>query len=133
MAKAAVKIPTHKNYIGGQWVKSASGHLMDNVNPADTREVVARFPASTAEDVEAAVNAAQEALPRWKATPAPKRAEILYRTGEILIRRKEEFAQAMTREMGKVLKEARGDVQEAIDMTFYTAGEGRRLHGYTTP
>ncbi|MFN7927883.1 MAG: aldehyde dehydrogenase family protein [Blastocatellia bacterium] len=133
MAKAAVKVQTYKNFIGGEWVKSASGQLMDNLNPADTRQIVGRFPASTVADVEAAVNAAQEAMPRWRAVPAPKRAEILYRAGEILMQRKEKFAQEMTREMGKVLKESRGDVQEAIDMTFYTAGEGRRLHGYTTP
>ena len=133
MAKAVVKTQTYKNYIGGRWVKPANGQWMNNLNPADTREIVGRFPASTNEDVEAAVNAAQEALPRWKAVPAPKRAEILYRAGEILMQRKEKFAQDMTREMGKVLKEARGDVQEAIDMIFYTAGEGRRLHGYTTP
>jgi aldehyde dehydrogenase (NAD+) len=133
MAKAAIKIQTYKNYIGGQWVKPASGQMMDNLNPADTRQIVGRFPASTNEDVEAAIHAAQDALPRWKAVPAPKRAEILYRAGELLMQRKEKFAQDMTREMGKVLKEARGDVQEAIDMTFYTAGEGRRLHGYTTP
>jgi alpha-ketoglutaric semialdehyde dehydrogenase len=133
MAKAAVKSQTYKNFIGGQWVKPATRQYLDNLNPANTREVVGRFPASSAEDVDAAINAAQEAFPRWKAVPAPKRAEILYRAGEILMQRKERFAQDMTREMGKVLKEARGDVQEAIDMTFYTAGEGRRLHGYTTP
>lgn len=132
MAKA-VKIQTYKNYIDGQWVKPAKGQMMDNLNPADTRQIIGHFPASTTEDVAAAINAAQEALPRWKSVPAPKRAEILYRAGEILMQRKEKFAQDMTREMGKVLKEARGDVQEAIDMTFYTAGEGRRLHGYTTP
>ena len=129
----AVKTQTYKNYIGGQWVKPANGQLTDNLNPADTREIVGRFPASTLEDVNAAVDAASAAYPRWKVTPAPRRAEILYRAGEILLQRKEQFAQAMTREMGKVLKEARGDVQEAIDMIFYTAGEGRRLHGYTTP
>ena len=129
----AVKTQTYKNYIGGQWVKPANGQLTDNLNPADTREIVGRFPASTLEDVNAAVDAASAAYPRWNATPAPRRAEILYRAGEILLQRKEQFAQAMTREMGKVLKEARGDVQEAIDMIFYTAGEGRRLHGYTTP
>ena len=129
----AVKTQTYKNYIGGQWVKPANGQLTDNLNPADTRAVVGRFPASTIEDVNAAVDAASAAYPRWKATPAPRRAEILYRAGEILLQRKEQFAQEMTREMGKVLKEARGDVQEAIDMIFYTAGEGRRLHGYTTP
>ena len=129
----AVKTQTYKNYIGGQWVKPANGQLTDNLNPADTRAVVGRFPASTIEDVNAAVDAASAAYPRWKATPAPRRAEILYRAGEILLQRKEQFAQEMTCEMGKVLKEARGDVQEAIDMIFYTAGEGRRLHGYTTP
>ncbi len=129
----AVKTQTYKNYIGGQWVKPANGQLTDNLNPADTRTNVGRFPASTLADVNAAVDAASAAYPRWKATPAPRRAEILYRAGEILLQRKEQFAQEMTREMGKVLKEARGDVQEAIDMIFYTAGEGRRLHGYTTP
>lgn len=137
MAQAKLKTDTkpdsYKNYIGGRWVKPASGAMMENLNPADTRDVVGLFPASTAEDVDAAVNAAVEAFPKWKATPAPKRAEILYKLGQILIERKERFAQDMTREMGKVLKETRGDVQEAIDMTFYTAGEGRRLHGYTTP
>jgi aldehyde dehydrogenase (NAD+) len=131
--KRETKPETYKNYIGGRWVKSASGATMENRNPADAREIVGLFPASTAEDVEAAVGAAVEAFPRWKATPAPKRAEMLYRLGQILIERKEQYAQDMTREMGKVLKESRGDVQEAIDMTFYAAGEGRRLHGYTTP
>lgn len=132
-AKIQVKPEVHRNLIGGTWVKSAQGELMDNVNPADTREIIGRFPASSAEDVAAAVNAASEALPKWKATPAPRRAEILYRAGQLLMARKEQFAADMTREMGKVLKEAGGDVQEAIDMTFYTAGEGRRLQGYTTP
>jgi aldehyde dehydrogenase (NAD+) len=132
-ARINTKPETYKNFIGGRWVKPASNEWMENLNPADTRDVVGRFPASSAEDVEAAVNAAREAFPRWKATPAPRRAEILYRLGQILIERKELFAVDMTREMGKVLKEARGDVQEAIDMTFYTAGEGRRLQGYTTP
>ncbi|MBK9312925.1 MAG: aldehyde dehydrogenase family protein [Acidobacteria bacterium] len=137
MAKAskqqATKAETYKNYIGGKWVKPQSGEWMENRNPADTRELIGLFPASDAEDVEQAVKAAGEAWPKWKATPAPKRAEILYRLGQILMDRKEEFSTDMTREMGKVLKETRGDVQEAIDMTFYTAGEGRRLQGYTTP
>jgi acyl-CoA reductase-like NAD-dependent aldehyde dehydrogenase len=132
-ATATSKPEVYKNYIGGRWVKPVGGAMMENRNPADTRDIVGLFPASTAADVEAAVAAAREAYPRWKATPAPRRAELLYRLGQILVERKEEFATEMTREMGKVLKEARGDVQEAIDMTFYTAGEGRRLHGYTTP
>jgi aldehyde dehydrogenase (NAD+) len=133
ISKSSARPETYKNYIGGRWVKPAGGEMMENRNPADTRDIIGLFPASTTEDVDAAVNAAAEAFPRWRATPAPKRAEILYRLGQILIERKEQYARDMTREMGKVLKEARGDVQEAIDMTFYTAGEGRRLHGYTTP
>ncbi len=126
-------VQTYHNFIGGKWVPSESGEVFENINPADTRDVIGRFPLSTSEDVNAAVNAAQTAFDRWRRTPAPRRAEILFRLGEILIRDKERFTADMTREMGKVLKEAGGDVQEAIDCTYYTAGEGRRLHGFTTP
>ena len=119
------KTQTYKNYIGGEWVKSSSGEYFDNVNPADTNDVVGRFPKSTAEDVDKAVEAAKNAATKWRRTPAPKRAEILFRLGEILRDNKEQFTREMTREMGKVLKEAGGDVQEAIDCTYYTAGEGR--------
>ncbi|HEY9284107.1 MAG TPA: aldehyde dehydrogenase family protein [Pyrinomonadaceae bacterium] len=124
---------TYANYIGGEWVAAQSGEYFENVNPADTRDVVGRFPASSSEDVARAVEAARGAARLWAHTPAPRRAEILFRLGQILIERKEAYARDMTREMGKVLKETGGDVQEAIDCTFYTAGEGRRLHGYTTP
>jgi aldehyde dehydrogenase (NAD+) len=124
---------TYYNYIGGRWTPSLSGETFENVNPADTRDVVGRFPLSGREDVEAAVDAARNAFDRWRHTPAPRRAEILFRLGEILIRNKERYSHDMTREMGKVLKETGGDVQEAIDCTYYTAGEGRRLHGFTTP
>src|SRR6185295_10475997 len=92
-----------------------------------------RFADSGPEDLERAVAAAREAFPRWRDLPAPKRGEILFRAAEILVRRKEEFARDMTREMGKVMAETRGDVQEAIDMTYYMAGEGRRQFGQTTP
>src|SRR5687767_2719852 len=126
-------VKTYNNYIGGKWIPSESGEVFENVNPADTRDTIGRFPLSTSADVNAAVNAAQEAFDRWRHTPAPRRAEVLFRLGEILIRNKETFTADMTREMGKVLKEAGGDVQEAIDCTYYTAGEGRRLHGFTTP
>ncbi|MBI3424665.1 MAG: aldehyde dehydrogenase family protein [Acidobacteria bacterium] len=132
-AKRSNAPTTYGNYIAGRFVKPKSGAYHENRNPADTREVVGVFPASNAEDVDTAVQAASAAYPKWKATPAPKRAEILYKLGQILLDYKESFANDMTREMGKVLKETCGDVQEAIDMTFYTAGEGRRLHGYTTP
>ncbi|MGI8884606.1 MAG: aldehyde dehydrogenase family protein [Pyrinomonadaceae bacterium] len=127
------KTEKYYNYIGGEWVKSASGEYFENLNPADTSDVVGRFPKSTAEDVDRAVEAAKNAATKWRRTPAPKRAEILFRLGEILRDNKDEFTSQMTREMGKVLKEAGGDVQEAIDCTYYTAGEGRRLHGFTTP
>ncbi|HEX8503438.1 MAG TPA: aldehyde dehydrogenase family protein, partial [Pyrinomonadaceae bacterium] len=130
-ARAAAK--KYPNYIGGEWVASRTGEWFENTNPADTREPIGRFPASGAEDVEAAVAAARGAADRWRRLPAPRRAEILFRLGEILIRNKDRFTREMTREMGKVLKEAGGDVQEAIDCTYYTAGEGRRLHGFTTP
>jgi alpha-ketoglutaric semialdehyde dehydrogenase len=130
-SRTAVK--TYQNYIDGEWVGSQSGEMFENLNPADTRDIVGRFPLSTSDDVNDAVNAAQGAFDRWRNTPAPRRAEILFRLGEILIRDKEQFTADMTREMGKVLKEAGGDVQEAIDCTYYTAGEGRRLHGFTTP
>jgi acyl-CoA reductase-like NAD-dependent aldehyde dehydrogenase len=129
--RSAVK--TYQNYIGGKWVSSQSGEMFEDLNPADNRDIIGRFPLSTSDDVNAAVNAAQEAFDRWRRTPAPRRAELLFRLGEILIANKDRFADDMTREMGKVLKEAGGDVQEAIDCTYYTAGEGRRLHGFTTP
>jgi aldehyde dehydrogenase (NAD+) len=130
-ARASVK--TYYNYIGGEWAPSTSGEKFENRNPANTQEIVGRFALSTKEDVDRAVDAAMNAFDRWRKTPAPRRAELLFRLGEILKKNKDRYAQEMTREMGKVLKETGGDVQEAIDCTYYTAGEGRRLHGFTTP
>src|SRR5271154_2407252 len=124
---------TYKNLIGGQWVASHSGKTFQNVNPANHGDIVGEFQSSSAADINDAVTAAAEAWKTWRLTPAPKRAEILYRTGEILLQRKEKYANDMTREMGKVLAEPRGDVQEAVDTAFYMAGEGRRLFGQTTP
>jgi aldehyde dehydrogenase (NAD+) len=129
----AVRPTVLKNFINGEWVDSSSGLSFEDRNPANTRELIGLFPRSTAEDVDAAVRAAAEAFEPWRLTPAPKRAEILYRAAETLINRKDDLARDMTREMGKVLAESRGDVQEAIDMTYYMAGEGRRLFGQTTP
>jgi acyl-CoA reductase-like NAD-dependent aldehyde dehydrogenase len=131
MATASPKV--FQNFINGEWVAPKSGKTIENRNPANTGEIVGIFPASTAEDVNAAVAAAQNAYKTWRLVPAPKRAEILFRAAELLLKRKEEFSRDMTREMGKVLAETRGDVQEAIDMTYYMAGEGRRLFGQTTP
>lgn len=132
-SKSNSSVTSYQNYIDGKWVKSSSGETFDNVNPADTSDIIGRFPVSNADDVNAAVEAAKNAATKWRRTPAPKRAEILFTLGEILRANKDRYTQEMTREMGKVLKEAGGDVQEAIDCTYYTAGEGRRLHGFTTP
>jgi alpha-ketoglutaric semialdehyde dehydrogenase len=124
---------TFGNYIGGEWTPAASKRTFENRNPADTTDVVGVFAESGPEDVERAVVAAREAYPRWRALPAPRRGEILFRAAEKLLAAKEEISRDMTREMGKILDETRGDTQEAIDMTYYMAGEGRRQFGHTTP
>ena len=124
---------TYKNYIAGEWREPANGQWLENLNPADTREVLGLFPNSGAGDVQQAVEAAAEAYPGWRRTPAPHRADLLYRVARRLQEAKEALAVDMTREMGKVLSETRGDVQEAIDMAFFMAGEGRRMHGQTAP
>ncbi len=123
----------HKNFIDGQWVASASGKTFENRNPANTDDLIGVFQQSTTADVTAAIDAAARAYEQWRLVPAPLRAEILFRAAQILVERKEAFARDMTREMGKVLNETRGDVQEAIDMTYYIAGEGRRMFGQTVP
>ncbi len=125
--------PTFRLFIAGEWVPGTSGRTFESRNPADDREVIGRFQAGDAADVARAVRAAETAFPAWRATPAPKRGEILYRFGQLLAEHKERLARAMTREMGKVLAEARGDVQEGIDIAFLMAGEGRRLFGDTVP
>src|SRR6266403_1543276 len=124
---------TYNNLIDGEWVPSRSGQTFENLNPADTRDVVGIFQRSNKEDVDAAVSAAKRAWETWRLVPAPRRAEIIFRAGEILLERKEQYANDMTREMGKVLSETRGDVQEAVDTAYYMAGEGRRLFGQTVP
>lgn len=123
----------YRNYINGKWVESSSGETFENRNPADWDEVVGVFQKSTREDVDRAVEAAKEAYKHWKKVPAPKRGEIIRKATEILLERKEELAHLMTREMGKILPETRGDIQEAIDTGFYAFGEGRRLFSMNTP
>lgn len=122
-----------KNFINGEWVASKSGETFENRNPANTDEVVGLFQKSTADDVNDAISAAAEAYKKWRLVPAPKRGEILYKVAQRLLADKESLSKDMTREMGKIIAETRGDTQEAIDMTFYMAGEGRRLFGFTTP
>ena len=126
-------VESYKNYIGGNWLEADSGQTFENINPANRYEVLGLFPRSSAPDVDRAVAAAKSAFPKWSKLPAPRRAEIIFRAGELMLERKEELARLMTQEMGKVLKESRGDVQEGIDMTYFIAGEGRRLLGITTP
>lgn len=122
-----------RNYINGRWVTAKSGKTFENRSPADVTDLIGLFPASDVSDVNAAVEAAKQAFDSWRRTPAPKRGELLFKVGDILTRRKEEIAHAMTREMGKVLKETRGDVQEAIDTAYLHGGEGRRMFGYSAP
>jgi alpha-ketoglutaric semialdehyde dehydrogenase len=121
------------NFIGGEWCPAEDGATFESRNPADRREVLGVFAASGPADVAAAVRAAENAYSAWRRTPAPKRGEVLYRFGALLAQHKERLAREMTREMGKVLTEARGDVQEGIDIAFLMAGEGRRLFGDTVP
>ena len=122
-----------QNYINGRWTDSSAGKTFDNVNPADSRDVIGAFPLSDASDINDAVTAASNAYNAWRLLPAPKRGDILRIAGDIFTRRKDELARIMTREMGKTLTETRGDIQEAIDTAYYAATETRRLFGYTAP
>jgi acyl-CoA reductase-like NAD-dependent aldehyde dehydrogenase len=133
MLGTAAKTPVFKNYIDGEWVEASTGESFENRNPADTREVVGIFQKSAKQDVDDAVEAAKRAFAKWRLVPAPRRAEIVFAAAQILLERKEDYSRDMTREMGKVIKETRGDVQEAIDTAYYMAGEGRRMFGPTTP
>jgi alpha-ketoglutaric semialdehyde dehydrogenase len=123
----------HLNFIGGEWVEPRSGAWFENRNPARRSEVIGLFPRSGEDDVEAAVEAARRGFEEWRRVPAPERGALLKRVGDILTEQKEEIARAATREMGKVLAETRGDVQEGIDTAYYAATEGRRLFGHTVP
>lgn len=125
--------PLFRNFIAGQWVESSTGESFENINPADSSDVIGRFPLSTREDVDRAVTSARRGFERWRRTPAPLRGDVLRRVGDLMAARKEEIANLMTREMGKPLAETRGDVQEGIDTAWYAASEGRRLFGRTVP
>jgi alpha-ketoglutaric semialdehyde dehydrogenase len=124
---------TFRNYIAGEWVEPSTGKYHENRNPARWSEVLGQFPSSGAEDVERAVESAKRGFQAWRKVPAPARGDALRRVGDLMTARKEEIARAMTREMGKVLAETRGDVQEGIDTAYYAASEGRRLFGHTVP
>jgi aldehyde dehydrogenase (NAD+) len=126
-------VQTYNNFIDGAWIPSKTGQRFENRNPANQDDLIGLFQESSVEDAEAALAAAARAYEHWRLVPAPKRAEILFRAAQLIVERKEQFARDMTREMGKVLEETRGDVQEAIDMTYFIAGEGRRQYGQTVP
>ncbi|MBI5213575.1 MAG: aldehyde dehydrogenase family protein, partial [Nitrospirae bacterium] len=122
-----------KNLINGKWQESSAKETFESINPADTSDIVGIAAKSSSEDVDKAVAAAREAFKTWRLVPAPKRGEILFKAAEILAERKQELGELVTREMGKILPEGLGDVQEAIDIAYYMAGEGRRLSGETIP
>jgi len=124
---------TFKNFIDGAWTEPSTGAYFENSNPADTSDIIGKFPLSNAADVDRAVASAKRAFETWRRTPAPARGDILRKVGDIMTARKEEIADAMTREMGKPLTETRGDVQEGIDTAYYAATEGRQLFGRTVP
>ena len=121
------------NRVGGEWVAPASGEYIENRNPARQTDLIGMWPESGREDVARAVESAQRGFDKWRATPAPQRGMVLKDAADLMTERKEDLARAMTREMGKVLEETRGDVQEAIDTGYYAATEGRRLFGHTVP
>jgi len=122
-----------KNYINGEWVAPKTGKYFQNINPANTEDIIGKFPESGREDVNDAVAAAKEAYKMWKRMPAPKRGDIIRIAGDLFAAKKEEIARIMTREMGKPVFETKGDIQEAIDTAYYSATETRRLFGHTAP
>ena len=122
-----------RNFIAGEWTAPATGEYFENRNPADTSDIIGKFPLSSSADVALAVTSARRGFDRWRRTPAPARGDVLRHVGDILARRKDEIADAMTREMGKPLTETRGDVQEGIDTAYYAATQGRQLFGHTVP
>jgi acyl-CoA reductase-like NAD-dependent aldehyde dehydrogenase len=125
--------PEFKNFIAGDWVSPSTGEYFENRNPADWNDVIGQFPRSGSDDLKRAIASAKRGFAQWSKTPAPIRGQVLQRVGQLLVERKDDIARAMTREMGKVVAETGGDVQEGIDTAFYAATEGRRLFGRVVP
>ncbi len=126
-------IPTVKNYINGKWVESASGKTIANTNPANTDEILCYAPLSTRDEVKAAIAAAKEAFPKWKNTPAPVRGKLMFKAMTLVQEHIDELAVILTKEEGKILREAKGEIMRAINIMEFTAGEGRRMRGSTIP
>src|SRR5438132_1716707 len=124
---------SYRNFIGGEWVEGRSARTAKNVNPADTSDVLGEARLASREDAQQAIEAARRALPRWRATPGPERGRVIARAREMLEARKEEVARTLTREEGKILREARGEVQKTLNVLEFFAGEGLRLAGETLP
>ena len=133
MAEKGTALQTYKNFVDGEWVQSKGARTTKNVNPADTSDVIGLITLSTRDETKAAIEAAKRAFPKWKATPAPERGRIILRVKQVLERRKEEISRILTREEGKILREARGEVQKTINMLEFMAGEGFRMGGETSP
>lgn len=123
----------YRNLINGEWINPSTGKFIENRNPADKNDVIGIYPSSDANDVNKAVAAAKAAFEKWRLVPAPKRGDVLKVVGDMMLARKDAIASEMTREMGKVLAETKGDVQEGIDTAYYAASEGRRLFGQNAP
>jgi methylmalonic acid semialdehyde dehydrogenase len=122
---------TYRNFIGGKWIESSSSRTVDNVNPADTDDVIGKLRQATREEARAAVDAASEAFPGWRATPAPARGKIVARAARLMEEAKEQLATILTREEGKTISESRGELQRSINVAEFCAGESRRMNGET--
>ena len=133
MSISETAVLTYRNFIGGEWVPATSGETFENRSPANQDDLIGLVPKSRFRGRGSCGEGPRAAYASWRLVPAPKRAELLYRAAQILTERKEAYARDMTREMGKILDETRGDVQEAIDMSYLMAGEGRRMYGQTAP
>ncbi len=118
-----------RNLIDGEWKQASTGETFEDINPANTKEVIGNFPRSSREDARAAIDAADKSIEKWSRTPPPQRGKILFKTAEILEQQKEELAKILTREEGKPLAESRGEVNRAVDIFRFFAGEGSRLNG----
>jgi methylmalonic acid semialdehyde dehydrogenase len=122
---------TYRNYIGGKWIESSSSKTVDNINPANTDDIIGTVHQATREEARAAVAAAAEAFRAWRATPAPARGKIVARAARLMEEHKEELARILTHEEGKTIAESRGEVQRSINVAEFCAGESRRLNGET--
>jgi len=132
-AKPATGGQRYRNYINGQWVDTASGKHVPNINPTNTDDIIGHAPQSTREEAQAAIAAAEAAFPAWRNTPAPSRGRIIAKTVELCYKHKEEIGRAMTREEGKIFKESLGEVQKSINLLEYYAGQSFRIEGRTYP